>query len=783
MLWSTFLLLSFFFASPILCTSAQRSPEPLPVETALSALSFGWSNSVSLSPDGKWAAYAVHDLRKGSPHDPFTPTGVSRFGVGADIWLVGTNGGDAKKVTDGIGSSSWGPAWSPDGNYLAFYSDRNGKAQLWLWDRKAETKRPISDAIIRSFLPTDVIRWTPDSRNVLVKLLPKSWSLEEAARLIGAAPASSSQTDGQRPAPLVYTNPGTVTQSPAPQYETRQLIADLGLVDISDGTVRRLAERIKPQWYDVAPDGATVAYADFIAFEGDRSQQKLLNIVFVSLRDGRVRVGAQNVRLEPSIGDEPISWAPNGQVLAYVEGGPHTKGECYLVPASDGSPRPATEQAHPSFDHPSSRPLWDANSEYIYLIASDYSLAAQQLRSAQQRNPGHPSSDEIWRISVRTGRPERLATIPSRDLAELVSSGEPGRIWSPNHGNSIYVRTLDQESKRSGLYEVNTASKQISKLAEEDKEYGSAVGLDDRVFYLAEDAQHDKNLWLSDSRSRTSRLVTNINPDFERFELGKSRIVEWRDLDGEKLRGALLLPTRYKVGSRYPLVVYLYGGFFGSNYTNRFDIDRQLLATRGYAVLFPDTPLHLGTPMRDLAATVLPGIDRVVDLGIADPERIGVMGSSYGGYSTFALVVQTTRFKAAIVKYGFSNLISLYSQMGRDGSNVGIGIAEEGQGRMGGPPWQFRERYVENSPYFFFDRVRAPLLIIHGSEDTTVPAFLGDEAFVALRRLGKEVTYVKYEGEGHGFFSYAAELDSVKRIIAWFDDHLKKPEEKKPEKQ
>jgi dipeptidyl aminopeptidase/acylaminoacyl peptidase len=94
---------------------------------------------------------------------------------------------------------------------------------------------------------------------------------------------------------------------------------------------------------------------------------------------------------------------------------------------------------------------------------------------------------------------------------------------------------------------------------------------------------------------------------------------------------------------------------------------------------------------------------------------------------------------------------------------------------MGGSPWEFRERYLENSPIFYLDRIKTPLLIIHGEKDDAVPVFLADEVFTGLRRLGKPVTYVRYAGEDHweGGWNYPNQVDSVSRILAWFDKHLK----------
>jgi len=163
-------------------------------------------------------------------------------------------------------------------------------------------------------------------------------------------------------------------------------------------------------------------------------------------------------------------------------------------------------------------------------------------------------------------------------------------------------------------------------------------------------------------------------------------------------------------------------------------------------------------------------------MGIADSEHLGIMGHSAGGYSTLALIVQTTRFKAAVEVDGMADLVGFHGEMNKNGTTYGIGIVEQNLDAIGGTPWQFRDRYIENSPIFYFDRIETPLLIVHGSEDQSVASFLGDQVFVALRRLGKEVEYAKYENAGHfPDNSYSNELDFCNRMIFWFDEHLKVP--------
>jgi dipeptidyl aminopeptidase/acylaminoacyl peptidase len=111
--------------------------------------------------------------------------------------------------------------------------------------------------------------------------------------------------------------------------------------------------------------------------------------------------------------------------------------------------------------------------------------------------------------------------------------------------------------------------------------------------------------------------------------------------------------------------------------------------------------------------------------------------------------------------------------MRSDGAAFGIGWSETGQGLMGGTPWQYPDRYVENSPITHLDRVRTPLLIVHGADDETVPVWQSDAVFVGLRRLGREVEYRKYAGEGHVISSFENLADLWTSIIGWFDTHLK----------
>jgi dipeptidyl aminopeptidase/acylaminoacyl peptidase len=200
----------------------------------------------------------------------------------------------------------------------------------------------------------------------------------------------------------------------------------------------------------------------------------------------------------------------------------------------------------------------------------------------------------------------------------------------------------------------------------------------------------------------------------------------------------------------------------------------QLLATRGIAVLKPDLPLAGGNPMHEIAAAIRAAADRAVALGYGDSTRIGIMGQSYGGYSTLAAIVSSSTYAAAVERAGAANLTSMYGSFDDGGRNFGLGWLEEGQGAMGGTLWQQRERYIENSPLFYLDRVQTPLLIIHGTSDPTTPLSETGQVFVGLRRLGQIVEYARYAGEGHweGDWNAANQIDYWERLVRWFETYL-----------
>jgi dipeptidyl aminopeptidase/acylaminoacyl peptidase len=245
--------------------------------------------------------------------------------------------------------------------------------------------------------------------------------------------------------------------------------------------------------------------------------------------------------------------------------------------------------------------------------------------------------------------------------------------------------------------------------------------------------------------------------------------VTYRDTDGKPLYGVLRYPVDYEKGRSYPAVFELYETFFDNGFSTR----AAFLANNGYAVFHPSVNLVIGQPGEAWIKGVTSAANRLIEMGVADPERLGVQGTSYGGYATVLLITQTDRFKAAVNVSGKVNMVSFYTDSARMGVR-NTHAPEKSQDRIGGTLWEFPERYLAHSAVLHADRIKTPLLTISGDQDPNVPASQSREIYYALRRLGKEVEWVRYVNGAHRPPNSVAEsIDFEQRILAWHDKYLK----------
>ena len=269
-----------------------------------------------------------------------------------------------------------------------------------------------------------------------------------------------------------------------------------------------------------------------------------------------------------------------------------------------------------------------------------------------------------------------------------------------------------------------------------------------------------------------------MNPQVEDFAWGTAELVEWRSDDGIPLQGVLIKPGNYQPGKRYPVLVYFYRFMSQRLYDfNQVVINHRpcfpYYASNGYAIFLPDIRFEVGRPGLSSVKCLVPGVQKLIDMGIADPDAIALHGHSWSGYQTAFVVTQTNIFKCAIAGAPVSNMTSAYG-----GIRWGTGLArqfqyEQSQSRIGGSLWEYPERYLANSPLFFADRIETPILIMHGDKDDAVPWYQSIEFYLAMRRLGKYCVFLEYRDEPHHPKKYANKLDYTIRMKQFLDHYLK----------
>lgn len=732
-------------------------PQPLTLDHVLNVIQPTTRVPLHLSPDGRRLAFSVQPAG-GRAHavrpDGFMDDGVPVEMAGSRVLVVDTASG-ATQAPFPRESVSWGPRWSPDGRRLAAYVRHGGPPCLGLWSPEDGRASVLHQAPVRAFFGFEVPQWTPDSRAVVVKLC-------SSAATAAAATAIASKTEA--PAVTVHSfDPQQTSATRAMAAIDRSMgQGHLGLAEVGGGEVHRLATDWIFMGWKVAPDGQSVAVLN--AAPGDPTrQQGYFDLVILPLRGGPPLVVAEQV---PQSYGVAFTWSPDSRALAYTTRERGQPGRLFVVPAdASAPPRDLTAGLAVDFGRDYDGPCWSADGRTVY------SLADGAVWSFAADGSGH-----------RTVRPEL-----GRDVRGwLQPFGQPA-LWMPDAG-AVLLLVRDPATKGEGLARLDLQTGAAQLLTEGAQAFAGSAGLvlaeaaaDGSACYVfSEAADHPPELWRVSTDSGAMHRLVALNPALDDVERGRARLETWRASDGEVRRGALLLPADYREGQRLPLIVEVYGGDMASNHLHHFGFggqhvdNAQLLASQGYAVLHPDLPLRGRDPLRQLPGLVLPAVDRLIELGIADPDRLALWGHSYGGYTVLALLTQTVRFRTAVASAPWGiNLTSIYGTLSEAGDSQWIGWTETGQAGLGGTPWEKRDAYIENSPLFYLDRVRTPLLLVCGTGDAAATAQAG-EAFSALRRLGQRVELLRYRDEDHwpGFWSGSNVLDLSVRVLAWYARYL-----------
>lgn len=545
----------------------------------------------------------------------------------------------------------------------------------------------------------------------------------------------------------------------------------------------------RPRW---SPDSRQLA---FIARQDGTDQ-----IFLYDAASGGVR---QFTHSQTAVG--LYSWSPDGRAIAFLapEAGPaqdplvageyHHYSLLYWQSMDSGEARRITSSgAHvasfalsPSGDtavyaaHPTPANQDSLQSDLFIVELKTLAVKPLVVQPGRDGDPSY-SPDGKWIAFHSQGgstnyfEKRDVAIVPAAGgTIRYITRGHPedvfrnGNIftWSPDSRSLIYIAGKGVEDV---LVRHDIDSDHTTILAEHVAGAASFVPDLSRAVFLQVNSAHPPEIVLLEGSS--TRQLTHLYDDLEKFPHFTSGVVRWKSRDGLQVEGMLWLPVGYKEGTRVPLLTELHGGPTGVT-LDAFPTPRtypvQAFLQKGIAVFSPNFrgSVNYGADFRMKNALsqgegdyddVMTGIDALIERGIADPDRLGVMGWSYGGYLTTAIVTKTNRFKAASIGAPATDWTTYYGQS--DGPREVLWTY------FGGTPWAVPESYARHSPRSRLKEIRTPCLLQVGLLDINH----NGEIYKALTDNHVEVEYVVYPREYHSISEPAHVRDVMERNLRWF---------------
>lgn len=346
-------------------------------------------------------------------------------------------------------------------------------------------------------------------------------------------------------------------------------------------------------------------------------------------------------------------------------------------------------------------------------------------------------------------------------------------------GDTFYCTIMDDNTKATGIVRVDKGVE--TTLIHGDKKFnwlGKAKDAD-KVLFAQMTFMEYPDVWLTNLSFANPKKMTDANPQQKDWNWGTEELVTYRSNDGEELQGLLFKPENFDYGKKYPMIAYFYERDADTLHTYRTPapsastINIAMYVSNGYLVFVPDIAYKVGYPGESAISAITAGVNKLIDRGYVDPKKVGIQGQSWGGYQVAYMITESNMFAAACAGAPVANMFSAYG-----GIRWGSGLVrqfqyEKTQSRIGGTPWNSTMRYFENSPIFYADKVKTPLLIMHNDADGSVPWWQSIEYFTALRRLDKPAWMAVYNGEDHNLIQRKNRKDWSIRMQQFFDHYLK----------
>jgi dipeptidyl aminopeptidase/acylaminoacyl peptidase len=707
-------------------------------------------NIAALSDDGKWLAASSASLRDRigiDNHRYGDPTYIAPNHT--DLLIIETATGKSQALFPDRRQVA-ALTWSPGAARLAMLALADDAFQLLIWERATGKTIAVAPPAGKAAANNSELLWTPDGARLLVNLQPVEWraaAVERFRQLTqGMAVVQSSQE------PFLAWD------------EIRRLSLDRSLAayDVKSGKWTEIVPHSKLPSYEISEDGAVVIYQHDITKKTDYDT--------IGGREDEVCVmptegGASRVLLKSTKGLTLI-WSRDGRHYAY------TKDGAVWLGGIDGGE--AKQVAGPPKAEPDKNQDNKADPD-----EAEKKKRAKERFTAVRLSPNGDrlvasNTEGLWIVDATSGARDLLVKMPEEDKL-----GPRYQVvdWSPD-SSAIYLSYSSRTRWERALVRYDIAAKIMTELWKDARIYsGFRLSKDgSTMVFTAGEGNRPQDVYVASGDMKQPRRLTTVNPQLAQKELSKTALITYLDADGKKLNGVLYYPVNYQAGQKYPTVLIVYEQFFD----DVFNTFNSILTANGYAVLQPSVEFETGFPGEAWLKGATAAVNKVIEMGVADPERLGLQGTSYGGYATNLLITQTNRFKAAINISGKVDMISFYTDSPRLGVR-NIHAPEKSQDRLGATLWQQPQKYLQHSAILYADRIKTPLLIINGEQDHNVPARQGMEMYYALRRLNKEVVWVSYTNGGHGMPTSTVEevRDYTKRILDWYETHLKKSAESK----
>jgi dienelactone hydrolase len=386
---------------------------------------------------------------------------------------------------------------------------------------------------------------------------------------------------------------------------------------------------------------------------------------------------------------------------------------------------------------------------------------------------------DIWEVPANGSAATRLTDGTAEQIEYRYADLDPQED-AVDRAKPMYLEMTGTWNKKSGYARLAPGATAPEKLVWLDKSVARlAKARDAEVYeYVVQSFDDSPDAFVGDADLKNVKQVTTTNPFQSKYAWGRAELVEFKSEKGQRLQGVLRYPAGYERGKKYPMIVYVYEKRSDALHQYSAPSERDYynvssFTSAGYFEFEPDIVFRPREPGLSVVECVRPAVAAVVQMGVVDPKRVGMIGHSWGGFDTAFMSTHTDTFAAAVAGAPITDLVSNYGSHHFSSGIAETDHIETGQQRMQVPLWEDVAAYTRNSAVFTVNTMTTPLLIEVGDADGTVYWHQGVELYNAARRAKKDVVLLVYGGEDHGLRQKANQVDYHRRIMAWFGHYLK----------